>query len=132
MNVNFGGSSALTLSGAVALTAARTVTVNSPGFGVNSDFLTLSGVISGSFSLTKTGPGSLILSGANTFGNITPQTVSLNQGTLSFGNAAAFGATGNTLTISGSAGPAAIDAGGLAHPECLCVELEPRLCLHRQ
>jgi fibronectin-binding autotransporter adhesin len=95
----------------VTLGTSPTITVNGPGTSINTNALTVAGIISGATQgLTKTGPGSLILSGVNTYGSTTGQTISLNQGTLSFGNAAALGSTHNTFTITGSAGAVAIDA----------------------
>ncbi len=95
----------------VTLGATRTVTVNSPGLGVNTNPLTIGGVVAGAaFGVNKTGLGTLVLSGANTFGSTTGQTLNLREGTWSFGNAAALGSTNNTFTISGLDGPVALDA----------------------
>jgi autotransporter-associated beta strand protein len=77
-------------TGAVALGASRTVTVN----GGN---LTVGGVISGTgFSLTKAGAGTLVLNGSNAYDGGT----TISAGTLQIGNANALGSTGN-LTFSG-------------------------------
>jgi autotransporter-associated beta strand protein len=71
-----------TLSSSVSLTTPSAVSLN--------------GVISGGFSLTKSGTGALTLSGSNTFtGGAT-----LNAGSVYVGNDAAFG--GGTLAIVGS------------------------------
>ena len=92
----FTGTSDLNMgTGAVALGASRTVTVN----GGN---LTVGGVISGSgFSLTKAGTGTLILGGANSYTGGTTLTV----GTLAINNSGSGGTTSaigtGTLTISG-------------------------------
>lgn len=110
----FGGSNGLNLgTGATALTVSPTITTNSQLFGlagVNADALAVGGVISGNFSLTKAGPGELILNGANTFGGA-GQSVTLGAGVLGFGNAAALGNASNTLIISASGTiPLALDA----------------------
>ena len=77
-------------TGAVALGASRTVTVN----GGN---LTVGGVISGTgYSLTKAGAGTLVLNGNNAYDGGT----TISAGTLQIGNANALGSTGN-ITFSG-------------------------------
>ncbi len=100
----FGGNGALSLgTGAVTLGGDRTLTVNSPAFAFNTPSLTVGGIVSGAgFNLTKAGAGSLVLSGANTFGG-TSNTVTLQAGTLSLGNIAALGAATNKLVIQGGA-----------------------------
>ena len=113
-NFTFGGSSAYNLgagpvggNGGSTLTTNITVTANSPGLGVNTDALTVGGVISSSGGLTKAGAGELILTGVNTTafssGNVT-----LNAGTLGIGNNNALGAAANSLIINGGA----LDASG--------------------
>ncbi len=88
-NFTFVGSNPLNLgTGAVTLSAARTVTISG-------STLTVGGVVSGSYSLTKAGSGTLVLSGANTFTGGT----TLSAGQLDINNAKAIG-TG-TLTIDG-------------------------------
>lgn len=82
------------LSGAVAITGANTI--NGIWAGKN---LTLSGVVSGAGSLTKTGPADMTLSAANTFGG--GFTLNSGAGKLNLNNARAVG-TGN-FTINGSA-----------------------------
>ena len=80
-------------TGAVTMSSSRTVTVVSSS-------LTVGGVISDSgsgYSLTKAGPGTLILGGANTYSGGT----TLSAGQLNINAAAALG-TG-ALTISGGA-----------------------------
>lgn len=108
-NATFLGSSALTLPGALALDADRTITVQSPGLGVNTNALTLSGILSGANSFTKAGSGSLILTGANTFGG-TGKSLTLAAGTLVANHASnpVFGAAGTTLIIQGGALDAAV------------------------
>ena len=91
--VDFEGVTGLTLSGGVTLAANGTFDIQAP-----QPTLTLSGVVAGAGrTLTKTGYGTLSLTGANTFDGGT----TVSRGTLSLGNAAALG-TG-TLTLSGGA-----------------------------
>ncbi|MDW8332501.1 MAG: autotransporter-associated beta strand repeat-containing protein, partial [Cyclobacteriaceae bacterium] len=87
----FAGTNNLNLgTGAVSLTANRTVTTNAGN-------LTVGGVISGAFSLVKSGPGTLTLSGSNLFsGGCT-----LNGGRLNINNANALGSTTGAFTING-------------------------------
>lgn len=75
----------------------------------SADTITLSGSVSGSGNLTKSGPGSLVLSVANTFsgnvtvsgGNLTFSTGSLGAGfQLSMGASSLVWATGNTDDVS--------------------------------
>jgi autotransporter-associated beta strand protein len=66
--------------------------------------LTLSGAIGGSGALSKTGPGTLILSGNDTFrGGVT-----VSAGTLALGSASALGAAGAVTVANG----ATLDLGG--------------------
>lgn len=91
-NVTNNSTNLQTINLPLRLTANRTFTANSSGD------ITVGGVLSQSaaYSLTKLGTGALTLSAANTFtGGVT-----LRQGTLNIGNAAALG-TG-TLTIDGT------------------------------
>ena len=85
----FGGSNALNLgAGAVTMGSNRTVTV------LGTAPLIVGGIIGGSgFSLTKSGSGTLVLNGANTFSGGTV----LNGGNLALGNAAAIGTGALTL-----------------------------------
>jgi fibronectin-binding autotransporter adhesin len=88
-NVTFVGSENLDLgTGPVGMTAARTVTISN-------NTLTIGGVISGGFVLTKDGAGTLALTGANTFsGGLT-----IANGTVAAGNNDALGS--GPLTFSG-------------------------------
>jgi autotransporter-associated beta strand protein len=84
----------VTVSGPVSLGTgvSRTINVNS-----HLNVSTLSGVVSGTdSSITKTGPGVLVLSGANTYDGGT----TINGGTLQANNTAALGTTG-TITFGG-------------------------------
>jgi autotransporter-associated beta strand protein len=124
--------SLVTVQNAIALgSLMRTVEVANGSAPVDAD---LSGVLSGTGGLTKTGAGTLRLSGANTFtgsARIASGTLVLgnsaalsgaaystdNAGTLSFGSLSAaslgglFGATGLVLTNTDSA-PVALTVGG--------------------
>ena len=88
----FAGSNALSLSGAVALTANDTVTVSA-------NTLSMGGAISGGFALAKQGPGTLVLAGANSYTGAT--TVSL--GILNVESAAALGTVAGTTTVASGA-----------------------------
>jgi autotransporter-associated beta strand protein len=98
-NFAFGGTQALNLgTGSVTLTASPTVTVN--GSGANG-VLTVGGVISGSgFGLTKAGPGTLVLSGANTYSGNTV----VSAGTLQLTGASAAGSGAITLGDANTGG----------------------------
>lgn len=98
-NFSIGGSSGLTLSGAMSLgSSTRTVTVN------NTADTTFSGVLSGSGGFTKSGTGLLILSQANTFSGAT----TVSGGTLSIAAQNALASTAS-LTLS-SGGTLLLDA----------------------
>ncbi|WP_395737791.1 autotransporter-associated beta strand repeat-containing protein [Prosthecobacter sp.] len=62
--------------------------------------LSISSLISGNFNLTKTGAGTLTLSGANSFGSATTS-FTLNAGTVNVNSATALGASTNTFVING-------------------------------
>jgi autotransporter-associated beta strand protein len=92
-NFSVGGTNALTLSGALDLgAAARFVTVN------NASPVTFSGTITGAAgsALVKDGPGTLVLSGANSYAGPTVA----GGGMLTF---AASQTLGGTLTVAGGA-----------------------------
>jgi predicted RNA-binding protein with TRAM domain len=80
-------------TGAVTLGTNRVVTVSS-------NQLTVGGVVSGAFSLTKAGAGTLVLSGSSSYGATT-----LRAGTLVWSNNNALGTTG-TVTINDAGTPA--------------------------
>jgi len=71
-------------TGPVTLTGTRTVNVDA-------NALTIGGPISGAYGLTKTGAGTLVLLGANTFGNNGAFDSAMNGGTVVIGNDSAFG-----------------------------------------
>ena len=58
--------------------------------------LTLKGIVSGSSGLVTSGPGTLILDGANTYGGGTTVT----SGTVQVGNVGALGAGAGNLTVN--------------------------------
>jgi RHS repeat-associated protein len=88
-NFTFAGTNSLSLgTGTVTLSGARQVTISA-------NSLTVGGVITGSFSVTKAGSGSLIFAGANTYTGGT----TVSAGTLAVNNANAVGS--GTLTMSG-------------------------------
>jgi len=95
-NFAFAGSNDLNLgSGAVTMNATRTVTVTAGN-------LTVGGAISGSpFGLTKSGAGTLVLSGANTYSG----TTTASAGTLALGNV---NALQNTTLDTGTSGSQAV------------------------
>ena len=90
----FAGTNSLNLgTGPVVMNASRQVTVSA-------NKLTVGGPISGSgYGLTKTGTGTLALSGSNSYSGGT----TISAGTLQMGNAYAFGGNGSNITIASGA-----------------------------
>ncbi|BCG26160.1 hypothetical protein TUM18999_43510 [Pseudomonas tohonis] len=99
--INLAGGTVLDVSGATTIDNAIVLTGNS-SIG-NSNAVALSGVISGAFDLTKTGSGTLTLSGSNSYG-----ATYVNAGTLSVSSDANLGsgavnlAAGTTLALTGA------------------------------
>ena len=97
------GAAGTTFSGAWALTATPTISVGTAG-----QTATISGVMSGAGGLTKSGNGTLKLSGANTFTGI----ASVTAGTLQLGVAGGIpsGTSRNPITVTS---PGILDLNGL-------------------
>lgn len=107
LNLNGG-----TLQTTAGFTTARTVGLGANGgtFQVDAGTLAISGIVSSTNSygdLTKTGTGTLLLSGTNTFKGA----VNVNAGTLQLGNVAALGASAATTNQSMS--PVTVNGGTL-------------------
>lgn len=93
---NFG---ALRIEGSAVASGTVTMQQNSI-IGTNSGTGTISGIVSGAFSLSKAGAGNMVLSGANTYTG----TTFINAGTLTAQNNLALGtAAGGTTVASGAA-----------------------------
>jgi autotransporter-associated beta strand protein len=87
-NFTFNGTAPLNLgTGAVTMTVSPIITINN-------NTLTVPGAISGAQNLTKSGPGNLLLSGANNYTGGT----TINAGTL----------TGNTTSLQGGFGDGSV------------------------
>ena len=87
---NTGGTAGATISCPVALGANRTITVADDG--TTATDLTMTGVISGSFGITKAGAGTWTLSGLNTYtGATTVSAGTLKAGVATTGSNGAFG-----------------------------------------
>jgi autotransporter-associated beta strand protein len=80
-----------------SVTLSGSITVNNATFEVEAgDTLTISGAVSGTGGVTKTGDGTLVLSGSNSYASAT----TVNAGTLDAANANALGAN-TTVTVNG-------------------------------
>jgi fibronectin-binding autotransporter adhesin len=80
-----------TISAPLTLASAQTINV-----GPTDGTLTLSGAISGAYTITKTGAGLLGLSAANTFSGMT-----ITGGTVAIGTDGSLGSTTGTVTLDG-------------------------------
>ncbi len=90
----------LTFSGPVTLAANSILATASP--------VTISGIVSGGFTLGKSGAGNLTLSGANTFTG----DIAVTGGTLILGNAAALGPSTTGAKVVTVSGGGALDFNG--------------------
>ena len=95
--VAFGGG---TLQYGAGFSSARAMTLNSGGgtFDTNGNTATLSGVIGGTAGLTKTGAGTLTLTGTNSYGGGTI----IQAGTLNIGTTSTMGSITGAITNAGS------------------------------
>ena len=97
------GTNGALISCPVTLSAAPTFTVADDG--TSATDLTVSGIISGGYGVVKAGPGTLVLSGANSYSGAT----SINAGTLKLGTSSTvstsgpLGTTAGTTTVSSGA-----------------------------
>lgn len=96
-----GGATLSNAAGAAAsllgpVTLANNSTVNTV---TAADDITLDGVVSGNFGLTKNGAGTLVLNAINSYSGVTQ----INTGTVQLGNASALGSiSGNTVVANGA------------------------------
>jgi autotransporter-associated beta strand protein len=89
----------LTLANGGAAANTLTLAGTTPVIQVDGSSLTVSAVVAGSTAWSKTGAGSMVLSGANTF----TAPLTLSAGFITVGNATALGtAVGNTTVASGA------------------------------
>jgi filamentous hemagglutinin family protein len=94
------GGGALTNSSNTAATYVGAVALASDSsIGSASGDITVSGIVNGTGSLTKSGTDTLTLSGTNTFNGAT----SITSGTLAISNAAGLGGTSNGTTVASGA-----------------------------
>ena len=90
-----------TLEASAGFTSSRAVTLGTGGGTIQvdngGDTLTLSGAIGGTDGLTKTGAGTLTLTGANSYGGGT----TVGAGTLKLSGSGTLGSTSGALTVNG-------------------------------
>ncbi len=107
------GAGSLTFDG-TGLTTPATITLTGNTNLAVGNTTTIADVISGGFGLTKSGTGTLVLSGANTFTGAT----SVTGGTLNLSNSLALQdstlTTGGTIVFSSTVGSHAFTLGGLS------------------
>ncbi|MEI7423488.1 MAG: autotransporter-associated beta strand repeat-containing protein, partial [Prolixibacteraceae bacterium] len=101
ITVNSNGNTSAVISCPVTLSANTTITVADNAAAAND--LIISGIVSGAFSLTKSGLGTLNLSGANTFSG----TVTISGGILKLGA----NSTVNTSSPTGTTGVITVNTG---------------------
>ena len=108
-NVTVGGSSASTISTAtgVGLTATSQFIVADATGDSATDLFVSTALVGSGGALTKSGAGTVLLSGANTYTG----TTAINAGTVKLGNAAALGTTAAGTTVASGA---TLDLGGQA------------------
>jgi len=92
-NFTFLGTNSLGISGPITISNILTVTT------LGSGTVNFSGVVDGAFPLTKSGAGTLVLSGANTYSGDT----FVNLGTLLVNNASGSGTSTGTVNVGASA-----------------------------
>jgi fibronectin-binding autotransporter adhesin len=92
-NFSFFGTNSLGISGPITISNILTVTT------LGSGTVNFSGVVDGAFPLTKSGAGTLVLSGANTYSGDT----FVNLGTLLVNNASGSGTSTGTVNVGASA-----------------------------
>lgn len=90
------------------ITGGQVSLSNVPVIGTGSNDVTLESVIAGTLSISKTGTGTLTLSGANTF----TKALTISEGTVKAGNAAAFGVTGSSTAGTTISSGATLDING--------------------
>lgn len=103
------GNAGAIISCPLALGANRTLTVEDDG--TSATDLSVSGIISGAFSITKTGTGMMVLSGMNTYTGAT----TINQGIVSISNITNGGVAGNLGASTNAAANLVLGGGRLQY-----------------